>query len=355
MSHNGSNIASVLGRLAVRSPGVKRRIEEYLGKVVPGVTQVDRKAVGPRETLQFRQRVGSAEHPWRFYASSMSDGTLRACGVLVSLFQGVGGSHLERSLVGIEEPEIALHPAAAGVLVDGLCDAAQHVQILVTSHSADLLDSNDIPDESILTVTAEHGESRIGPLDEVGRSVLKDRLYTAGELLKDESVGPRPGALPVALGPNRPIRLKSRGLRKIATIVEGHGEVDAVPILLRRIAASLGSVVHTPRPIRVSRDKVVKPGELERAVELAARQAATGGCILILLDAEKDCPKDLAPKLLRRAMGARSDREIRVVLAKTEYEAWFLAAASSIAGRRRIRPSATPPDIQSRSGVPRRG
>ena len=138
--------------------------------------------------------------------------------------------------------------------------------------------------------------------------------------------------------------MKSRGLRKIATIVEGHGEVDAVPILLRRIAASLGSVVHTPRPIRVSRDKVVKPGELERAVELAARQAATGGCILILLDAEKDCPKDLAPKLLRRAMGARSDREIRVVLAKTEYEAWFLAAASSVAGRRRIRPSATPPD-----------
>ena len=192
LSHNGSNIASVLGRLAVRSPGVKRRIEEYLGKVVPGVTQVDRKAVGPRETLQFRQRVGSAEYPWRFYASSMSDGTLRACGVLVSLFQGVGGSHLERSLVGIEEPEIALHPAAAGVLVDGLCDAAQHVQILVTSHSADLLDSNDIPDESILTVTAEHGESRIGPLDEVGRSVLKDRLYTAGELLRMNQLDPDP-------------------------------------------------------------------------------------------------------------------------------------------------------------------
>lgn len=192
LSHNGSNIASVLGRLAARSPGVKKRIEEYLGKVVPGITQVDRKAVGPRETLQFRQRVGSAEHPWRFFASSMSDGTLRACGVLVSLFQGVGHDRSERSLVGIEEPEIALHPAAAGVLVDGLRDAAQHVQVLVTSHSADLLDSNDIPDESILIVMAERGESRIGPLDEIGRSVLKDRLYTAGELLRMNQLDPDP-------------------------------------------------------------------------------------------------------------------------------------------------------------------
>ena len=192
LSHNGSNIASVLGQLAARSPGVKKRIEEYLGKVVPGITQVDRKAVGPRETLQFRQRVGSAEHPWRFYASSMSDGTLRACGVLVSLFQGVGQNHLERSLVGIEEPEIALHPAAAGVLVDSLRDAAQHVQILVTSHSADLFDSNDIADESIRIVIAERGESRIGPMDEVGRSVLRDRLYTAGELLRMNQLDPDP-------------------------------------------------------------------------------------------------------------------------------------------------------------------
>ena len=132
-------------------------------------------------------------------------------------------------------------------------------------------------------------------------------------------------------------------MRTIATIVEGDGEVKALPLLLRRIAASLGSTVHAPRPIRVKRNKVVKAGELERAVELAARQA-TGGCILILLDADSDCPKELAPKLLRRAMEARPDRKIRVVLAKTEYEAWFLAAADSIAGKRGIDPSTSSPN-----------
>ena len=192
LNRDGNNIASVLAGLGARSPRVKKRIEEYLEKVVPGVTRVDRKAVGPMETLEFRQRVGGAKHPWRFYASSMSDGTLRAIGVLVAIFQGAGTERATRSLVGIEEPEVALHPAAAGVLIDGLRDASAHGQILVTSHSADLLDSDDIPPGSILAVVAEQGESRIGPLDDIGRSVLKDHLYTAGELLRMNQLDPDP-------------------------------------------------------------------------------------------------------------------------------------------------------------------
>ena len=42
--------------------------------------------------------------------------------------------------MGIEEPELALHPAAAGVLIDSLREAADTAQVLVTSHSPDLLD-----------------------------------------------------------------------------------------------------------------------------------------------------------------------------------------------------------------------
>ena len=131
----------------------------------------------------------------------------------------------------------------------------------------------------------------------------------------------------------------------IVSIVEGRGEVDAVPILLRRIAAvALPAVVVDVRsPIRVDRRKIVKAEELERAVELAARKVGTGGRILILLDAEDDCPAELAPELLRRARAARRDRAIRVVLAKTEYEAWFLAAAESIAGRHGIDAAAAAP------------
>jgi predicted ATPase len=84
----------------------------------------------------------------------MSDGTLRAFGVLVAPFQGAGNGEIGRRLVGIEEPEVALHPAAASVLRDSLHDASESAQILVTSHSPDLLDADSIPDGSTLTFSS---------------------------------------------------------------------------------------------------------------------------------------------------------------------------------------------------------
>ena len=192
LKRDGSNIASVLANLSSRSPETKKRVEEYLGKVVSGVSGVDERTVGPKETLEFRQEVRGARYPWRFFASNMSDGTLRALGVLIALFQGFDGAESVRRCVGIEEPEVALHPAAAGVLMDGLRDAAEQAQVLVTSHSPDLLDNKEIPDDAIIVVVAEHGESRIGTLDDAGRSTLRDHLYTAGELLRMNQLQPDP-------------------------------------------------------------------------------------------------------------------------------------------------------------------
>ena len=65
---------------------------------------------------------------------------------------------------------------------------------------------------------------------------------------------------------------------------------------------------------------------------------------LILLDANSDCPRELAPNVLERAQAARSDHRIQVVLAKMEYEAWFLAVADSLAGLRGIGDDAQAPD-----------
>ena len=109
-----------------------------------------------------------------------------------------------------------------------------------------------------------------------------------------------------------------------------------MPILIRRIAAAITDVVpHVPRPIRVKRDRFLKENELERYVDLAARRSGLGGAVLIVLDADDDCPPGLAASILERATHARSDRLIQVVLARREYEAWFLAAADSIAGLQR--------------------
>ncbi|MBI5850345.1 MAG: DUF4276 family protein [Planctomycetes bacterium] len=120
----------------------------------------------------------------------------------------------------------------------------------------------------------------------------------------------------------------------IVPVVEGHGEVEAVPVLIRRIAERMGVVARVAPPIRVKRSKLAKESELERTIELAARIGGVDGSILVLLDADEDLPCRLAPRLLERARAARSDRRIRIVLARTEFEAWFIAAAPSIAGKR---------------------
>ena len=190
LRRDGGNLASVLGRLERDGPGIKARIEEYLSKVVPGVRGVEAKAVGPKETIEFRQEVVGSKHPWHFFAANMSDGTLRALGILVALLQSRNGQAYRVPLVGIEEPEIALHPAAAGVLRDSLRDASRKTQVLVTSHSPDILDDPEIPDDWILPVIAEQGETKIGPLDEAGRSAIRGRLYTAGELLRLDQLRP---------------------------------------------------------------------------------------------------------------------------------------------------------------------
>ena len=192
---DGSNLTSVLARL---SDPVKRRIEEYLAAVVPGVHRVKVKKFGPKETLEFRQDVAGAKHPWRFLANNMSDGTLRALGILVALFQGNNDPKKRVLLVGVEEPEIALHPAAAGVLLDALRDAADKTQIIVTSHSPDLLDDKDLDPGSILAVEARDGTTIIAGVDEVGRSVLRDRLYTTGELLRLDQLQPDPASIDTA-------------------------------------------------------------------------------------------------------------------------------------------------------------
>jgi hypothetical protein len=131
----------------------------------------------------------------------------------------------------------------------------------------------------------------------------------------------------------------------ILPIVEGHGEVTAVPILIRRIVAHYAPDAYTQveQPIRISRSGLVQPGGLERTVELAARRTKTTDGILILLDADDDCPRELAAALSARAKAARPDRSIAVVLANREYEAWFLAAALSLRGKRGLSEEMEPP------------
>ena len=183
LHHDGSNIASVIARLKSDEPKIAERITKYLATIVPGITDVDRVALGPYETLEFRQDVESAKHPWKFYAASMSDGTLRALGTLVAVTQLAARKEPVR-LVGIEEPETALHPAAAGALMDALREASVRTQVLVTTHSPELVDQIDPEKDKLLAVQSTQGSTEIGPVDAACREAIRDHLYSAGELLR---------------------------------------------------------------------------------------------------------------------------------------------------------------------------
>ncbi len=133
---------------------------------------------------------------------------------------------------------------------------------------------------------------------------------------------------------------------KISCIVEGYGEMEAVPVLIRRIAWDLypEMPIIVERPIRAPRNLVVKAGELERKVELAAQKIRGRGAIFILLDSDDDCPAQLGPALLNRASQVRNNLPIAVVLAKHEFETWFISSAESLRGRRGLKSDITPPN-----------
>lgn len=135
----------------------------------------------------------------------------------------------------------------------------------------------------------------------------------------------------------------------IYPIVEGRGEVRAVPILLRRFAFDVykNFAFHVLEPYRLPRGRMLTEGHLEQAVEFAARklqQQEGSGAIFVLLDANDDCPAKLGPALLDRVTKARTDRRASVVIAKSEYEAWFLAAARSLRRVPDVSDNAEPPE-----------
>lgn len=189
LSRDGANLASVVHRLERTREGqaAKARIEDYLRVIVPGMKGVSRDSLGPWETLEFTQEVSGSAAPWRFPAQSVSDGTLRALAVLTALFASTGQV---LGPIGIEEPESALHPAAAAVLMDALRDASERRQVIVTSHSADLLDRDDFSVDEILAVRSEGGETIVGRLDVGGETALRESLYTPGELLRRDQLLP---------------------------------------------------------------------------------------------------------------------------------------------------------------------
>jgi hypothetical protein len=127
---------------------------------------------------------------------------------------------------------------------------------------------------------------------------------------------------------------------QVGVIVEGQGEYAAVRKVLERVWYELlnGDYIDVLRPFRQPQATLLKEAGLKAAVDAVkiklGPESADGPrkLVLILIDAEEQCPRDLAPQLLQWAREARSDADIACVLPCPMFETWFVAAVSSLAG-----------------------
>lgn len=176
---DGSNVASIYESLDKKARG---DVISRLAAIVPGIESVDVTHLADKLTLRFKQHTddGSAR---TFLAKQMSDGTLRAFAILVALFQ-----KRRSSLLVIEEPEIAIHLGALTSLVQLLQAETSTTQVVITTHSADIVDA--LPLESLRVVWHENGVSNIAPLAEHSKVPVKQGLITPGQLLRSDSLDP---------------------------------------------------------------------------------------------------------------------------------------------------------------------
>ncbi len=121
----------------------------------------------------------------------------------------------------------------------------------------------------------------------------------------------------------------------ISLIVEGHGEVQAFPLLVRRILGERNIQAPINQPHRIPRDRMLR--DVARAMTLQRGRVGDSGLILILFDSD-DCDAHEAEVKTRQA--AADDRPLMACAAVREYEAWFLAGLESLRGHRSVREDA---------------
>ena len=127
----------------------------------------------------------------------------------------------------------------------------------------------------------------------------------------------------------------------LCCIVEGKGDVSALRVLIERLSEESNGgfwVNLVKNPLRTSKHRLIRQDddtELRKKISLAALNLegiSTPRGILILIDADDDCPAKLGPELLNRARHLRSDIPMSVVVAKSEYESWLLAGIEGLEG-----------------------
>ena len=177
LDEDASNLASILWETARETPQVMARIREALIQLVPGVNDIEVQPVGGY--LVTRLKHGSGPNATWFDLSQESDGTVRLLALLVALNQ-----RQPLTLIGIEEPELTVHPGSLAVLADLINEAALRSQVIVTTHSPDFVDcvTEYKAVESLRIVELVDGATQVASVAKSQVEAVKENLFSPGEL-----------------------------------------------------------------------------------------------------------------------------------------------------------------------------
>lgn len=166
----GENLASIL--LSIQSEDRKTfgELESYLSAVVPEIEQLS-VALTEDGRAYFRWRERGLPSDFKVSSWLSSDGTRQILALLALRF-----APRLPPLIRIEEPENFIHPGLLELVADLLRSISKRTQLLVSTHSAYLL--NHLSPEDLVIVEKEDGKTRVKPLK--GRKGIRDALKVLG-------------------------------------------------------------------------------------------------------------------------------------------------------------------------------
>ncbi len=186
LAAGGENLTSIFKALtrSRKRDHARARAEilEALKQVLPILDGVRIQSLGGLMVPVFRVREpGDRVHD--FNVSQISDGTLRVLGLLTALYQPS-----RPDVIAMEEPEQTVHPGVLAVLADAAKEISASSQVLITTHSPELVDRFD--PEKVMAVEMDGSVTRVGPVSPHQQQAVRERLFSLGELMSVEGLHP---------------------------------------------------------------------------------------------------------------------------------------------------------------------
>lgn len=192
---DASNLASALNDILHREDSFAEDIKDCLAVAVPGIQDIRVSTAGSHQVIELKhvpplsgrylgdREMGAKQKGVWFDLVHEADGTIRLLALLTALYQ-----QPSPSMICLEEPEVGIHPGALGVIRDVLQEAPLRSQVVVTTHSPDLIGM--LPVEGIRAVSAESGSTKVGPIAGHQIRSVQKKLFNAGEIHNIEGLHP---------------------------------------------------------------------------------------------------------------------------------------------------------------------